>query len=157
MAEVKFEMGMIGLGVMGRNLVLNMADHGFSVAGFDLDQKKVDELNAAKENRKILAVKTLKEFIDALAFPRKIMLLVPAGPPVDAVINELVPLLQKGDIIIDAGNSYFKDTDVREKKLKEQGISFLEWVFLGVKRGRDMAPASCPEVQKNLIKPCSPF
>ena len=113
----QYEIGMVGLGVMGRNLVLNMADNGFSVAGYDKDLTKVEALRKEAENRDILGASDIKEFIVLLRRPRAVMMLVPAGAPVDSVIKDLLPHLQTGDLIIDGGNSYFKDTDVRARNL----------------------------------------
>lgn len=118
------EIGMVGLGVMGRNLLLNMSDHGFSVAGFDKDLSKVDALHQEAKGGKIKGAKSAREFIALLKKPRAVMLLVPAGPPVDAVIEELAPLLERGDILIDAGNSYFKDSDVRGEGWRRRGFNF---------------------------------
>jgi len=113
MAKQKYEIGMAGLGVMGRNLVLNAADHGFSVSGYDIDFSNVQELQTEAKSRTIHATKSLKEFISVLSTPRIIRMLVPAGRVVDHVIRDLIHLLESGDLIIDAGNSHFKDTDVR--------------------------------------------
>src|SRR5664280_1162867 len=96
----QYEIGMIGLGVMGRNLLLNMADHGFSVAGYDKDPTKVEAMRKEAEKRDIRCTANLKEFISSMSFPRTIILLVPAGAPVDSVIKELSPHLQKDDLII---------------------------------------------------------
>ena len=103
---------MVGLGVMGRNLVLNMADHGYAVAGYDKDAAKV-EASAAGSNRTQGPRRGGYQGVSlrCSARPRAIMMLVPAGAPVDSVIKDLLPLLDRGDLIIDAGNSYFKDTD----------------------------------------------
>src|SRR5271168_3085708 len=100
----QYEIGMIGLGVMGRNFLLNMADHGFSVAGYDKDPTKVAALRQESEGRAIRGAEDVKEFIGLLRKPRAVMMLVPAGPPVDSVIGDLSPHLDKGDLIIDAGN-----------------------------------------------------
>jgi 6-phosphogluconate dehydrogenase len=101
---------------MGRNLVLNMADHGFAAAGYDKDQVKVEELCKESPERNICAAADIKEFIALLRKPRAIIMLVPAGAPVDWVIKDLLPYLEKDDLIIDAGNSYFKDTRGREPR-----------------------------------------
>ncbi|MGA2543437.1 MAG: NAD(P)-binding domain-containing protein, partial [Verrucomicrobiota bacterium] len=111
--QQRSEIGMVGLGVMGRNLVLNMADHGFSVAGYDKDQAKVEALRREAQQRDARGAADIKEFTALLRHPRAVMMLVPAGAPVDSVIKDLLPHLDKGDLIIDAGNSYFKDTDLR--------------------------------------------
>ncbi|MEJ2471814.1 MAG: NADP-dependent phosphogluconate dehydrogenase, partial [Desulfuromonadales bacterium] len=136
MAEIKATIGMIGLGVMGRNLLLNMVDHGFTVAGYDRDPEKVSALAKEGDEKWVSAQKTLGRFIACLEKPRKIMLLVPAGAPVDAVIEELLPNLEPGDLIIDGGNSYFEDTARRYRTLVDQGLSFLG---VGVSGGEDGA------------------
>ena len=108
--QQRYEISMVGLGVMGRNLVLNMADHGCAVAGYDKDQTKVEALQKESAVRNICGAANLLDFIALLRKPRAIMMLVPAGAPVDSVIKDLLPHLDKGDLIIDTGNSYFKDT-----------------------------------------------
>jgi 6-phosphogluconate dehydrogenase len=125
MAKTKYEIGMVGLGVMGRNLVLNIADHGYSVSGYDKDLSKVQELQTDAGSRAIDAAQSLERFVSGLSTPRVIMMLVPAGQVVDNVIRELLPQLEKGDLIIDAGNSHFKDTDLRSKALAEKGILYI--------------------------------
>jgi 6-phosphogluconate dehydrogenase len=127
---------MVGLGVMGRNFALNLADRGFSVAGYDKDKSKVDALRGEAGKRDIRGAYGIQEFAALLRRPRAVMLLVPAGPPVDAVIAELMPSLQTGDLVIDAGNSYFKDTDARAGRLAANGIQFLG---VGVSGGEDGA------------------
>ncbi|NNM60129.1 MAG: NADP-dependent phosphogluconate dehydrogenase [Legionellales bacterium] len=138
------EIGMIGLGVMGRNLLLNMADHGFSVAGYDNDLAKVNNLRQEAQARDVHGAEDIKTLIGLLRCPRAIVLLVPAGPPVDAVIKELLPYLQTGDIIIDSGNSYFKDTDIRAHHLTEQGIQFLGVGISGGEEGARRGPSIMP-------------
>jgi 6-phosphogluconate dehydrogenase len=111
MADQGCDLGLIGLGVMGRNFALNLADHGFSAAGCDLATDKVQKLAAEKtEDLDVRAGSDLKEFVGWLRRPRAVMLLVPAGEPVDSVIEDIAPLLDKGDLIIDSGNSRFVDT-----------------------------------------------
>lgn len=127
---------MVGLGVMGRNLLLNIADHGFSVAGYDTDQAKVEALQKEGGNKGIHCTTDLGEFLEILRKPRSIILLVPAGAPVDSVINETLVHLEKNDLIIDTGNSYFKDTDLRTIRLKEKGILFMG---MGISGGEDGA------------------
>jgi 6-phosphogluconate dehydrogenase len=138
------EIGIIGLGVMGRNLLLNMADKGFTVAGFDKDPSKVKSLQDESKNHTIHDTTDIEEFIKMLKPPRSVMLLVPAGPIVDSVIEELVPLLSSGDLIIDAGNSYFKDTNIRTNKLKEKSIQFLGIGVSGGEYGARHGPSIMP-------------
>src|ERR1051326_1424824 len=117
--KAQYEIGMVGLGTMGRNLLLNMADHGLAVAGYDKDGSKINLLEAEGKGKKIKGFISITDFVESLESPRVIMLLVPAGAIVDAVISELQPLLSKGDIIIDGGNSHFTDTDERIKRLQD--------------------------------------
>ncbi len=138
------DIGMVGLGVMGRNLVLNMADHGFTVSGYDKDASKVQILNAEAGNKKVVGAKNLEEFIASLRPPRVVMMLVPAGPPVDAVIRDVLPYLQAGDLIIDGGNSHFKDTDLRRNMLAEKGIQFLGVGISGGEYGARHGPSLMP-------------
>jgi 6-phosphogluconate dehydrogenase len=130
------QFGMIGLGVMGRNFLLNVAEHGFSCVGFDLDAEKVAALNKEGAEYNVEGVNSLSDFIAALEMPRKIMLLVPAGGIVDAVIKDLLPHLAKGDLVIDGGNSHFSDTERREKDLTDKGYEFLG---VGVSGGEEGA------------------
>ncbi|PHQ81229.1 MAG: phosphogluconate dehydrogenase (NADP(+)-dependent, decarboxylating) [Coxiella sp. (in: Bacteria)] len=135
---------MVGLGVMGSNFLLNMADNGYSVAGYDTDTKKADNLRNAAEARSIHATDDIKDFIAALRTPRAIMMLVPAGAPVDSVVKDLLPHLEKGDLIIDAGNSYFKDTERRQKELEPKGIGFLGVGVSGGEEGARHGPSMMP-------------
>lgn len=136
--------GMVGLGVMGRNLLLNMADHGFSVAGYDVDKEKVESLRTEAKEHHVYAATNINEFIDLLQKPCAIMLLVPAGRAVDSVINELLPHLQAGDLIIDAGNSHFTDTDIRALDLQKKGIQFLGVGVSGGEEGARLGPSIMP-------------
>ncbi len=113
MVDDSYEMGMVGLGVMGRNLALNMVDKGFSVAGYDVDGQKVDALDRESGGHGALGTRSAKELVSALRKPRAIMMMVPAGAPVDAAIAGLLPYLEGGDILIDGGNSHFIETDGR--------------------------------------------
>ena len=113
--------GMVGLGTMGRNFLLNAAEHGISSVGYDLDETKRELLLVEGQGYPVDAASSVSELISKLAAPRNIMLLVPAGPIVDSVIKELLPYLEKDDLIIDAGNSHFTDTEIREKYLAEKG------------------------------------
>jgi 6-phosphogluconate dehydrogenase len=144
MNKEAYDIGMIGLGVMGRNLVLNMADHGNSVAGYDKDESKVTMLEKDAGDRKIYSAKELKEFIKVLKKPRAVMLLVPAGKIVDSVISELLPHLDKGDLIIDAGNSDFKDTNRRVKELEKKKILFMGMGVSGGEKGARYGPSMMP-------------
>jgi 6-phosphogluconate dehydrogenase len=147
---------MIGLGVMGRNLVLNIADHGFSVAGYDRDPAKTSALEHAAGQQVVHATVDLREFISLLHRSRAIMLLVPAGASVDSVIQELLPLLDEGDLIIDAGNSYFKDTDLRSRDLTAKGIKFLGVGVSGGEAGARHGPSIMPGGPKEAYERVRP-
>ncbi len=145
MTTKESEIGIIGLGVMGRNLVLNFADHGFAVAGYDRDKEKVDRLKEEKEARhEVSAAADIEPFVALLAQPRAVILLVPAGEPVDDVIASLTPHLAPGDLIIDAGNSYFKDTDRRRESLNQSGLHFLGMGVSGGEKGARQGPSIMP-------------
>ena len=152
MAEAQF--GMIGLGTMGRNFLLNVAEHGFSCVGYDLDDRKRQLLLEEGSQFDIASADDLKAFIASLERPRKIMLLVPAGPIVDSVINELVPLLHEGDIVIDGGNSHFPDTERRQEHLAKSKIAFLGVGVSGgeegARHGASIMAGGDPEVYEHV-------
>lgn len=157
MSEAKFDFGLIGLGVMGKNFILNVADHGFSAMGYDLDQEKVDALIAEGDSEKVSATTELSSFLNQLALPRKIMLLVPAGKPVDAVIENLKPHLTKGDIIIDGGNSFYTDTDRRFEYLAKEGIHFFGSGVSGGAKGARRGPSIMPGGDKAAYQHIKPI
>ncbi|AIL46462.1 NADP-dependent phosphogluconate dehydrogenase [Elizabethkingia anophelis] len=141
----KYNYGVIGLGVMGRNLLYNIADHNFSVAGFDLDEEKVKELHdGATSEMKVKGSTTLEDFVSALESPRKIILMVPAGKPVDAVLGNITPLLSPGDIVVDAGNSYFEDTNRRIADLAAKNLHFMGMGVSGGEKGARTGPSIMP-------------
>jgi 6-phosphogluconate dehydrogenase len=142
---VQYDFGMIGLGVMGSNLLLNMADHSFAVIGFDLKPERGQALEAAaKEGTQVKGVATLVEMVTALKTPRKVMMLVPAGKPVDDVIASLLSYLEKGDIVIDGGNSFYKDTLHRIVYLQDKGIHFMGMGVSGGELGARIGPSMMP-------------
>jgi 6-phosphogluconate dehydrogenase len=136
--------GMIGLGTMGRNLILNVADHGFEACGYDRDAAQQKRLLTEAKDKHITAVLSVTEFINALKTPRIIMLLVPAGKIVDTVIADLLSLVQKGDIIIDGGNSHFIDTERRYQQLQNSGIHFIGMGVSGGDEGARFGPSMMP-------------
>ena len=138
------ELGMVGLGVMGRNLLLNVAGHGFPVAGCDRDPDKVRALVQEGAAMDVAGCADLPALVALLRAPRAVMLLVPAGAPVDAVITELVPLLAPGDLIIDGGNSHYPDTDRRAAALAAQGLQFLGLGVSGGEEGARRGPSLMP-------------
>ncbi|HVV69334.1 MAG TPA: NADP-dependent phosphogluconate dehydrogenase [Gammaproteobacteria bacterium] len=151
------EIGMVGLGVMGRNLLLNMADHNFFVAGYDIDAEKVTSLVKESQEHNVHATGDIQAFVNSLRKPRAIILLVPAGAPVDAAIKDFVPLLQPGDLIIDAGNSYFKDTDRRAQDLKAKGIHFMGMGVSGGEAGARHGPSMMPGGPKEAYERLRPL
>jgi 6-phosphogluconate dehydrogenase len=157
METQRHEIGMIGLGVMGRNMLLNMADHGFPVAGYDKDPSKVEALQTESAGNDIHGAANIKDFIGLLRRPRAVMMLVPAGPPVDSVIGDLLPHLEKGDLIIDAGNSYFKDTNLRARNLSGDGIQFLGVGVSGGEEGARHGPSIMPGGPKEAYERVRPL
>jgi 6-phosphogluconate dehydrogenase len=149
MTDAIAEIGMVGLGVMGRNLLLNMADHGFAVAGYDKDPGAVSKLRAEAGARHVEARENVADFVAGIRKPRAVMMLVPAGPVVDSVISDLLPHLDEGDLIIDAGNSHFTDTDVRQKAMQARGLHFFGMGVsggeAGARHGPSMMPGGPPE------------
>lgn len=141
--EKLYTFGMIGLGTMGSNLLLNIVDHGFSGSGYDKDIKKVEALNALNQ-KNLTGFPVINDFVQSLKTPRAIMMLVPAGKIVDYVIADLLPLLEKGDIIIDGGNSHFTDTERRYKDLEEKGIHFIGMGISGGEEGARRGPSMMP-------------
>ncbi len=151
------EIGMVGLGVMGRNLLLNMADHDFAVAGYDKDATKVKALSEEGGERKVHSTADIAEFIGHLRRPRAVMMLVPAGPPVDSVIKDLLPHLDQGDLIIDGGNSHFTDTDTRARSLAARGIQFLGVGVSGGEEGARHGPSIMPGGTKEAYERVRPI
>ncbi len=141
----KADIGLIGLAVMGQNLVLNMADHGFKVAVYNRSVQKVDDFiaNEAKD-KSIIGTKDIIELCDSLSSPRKIMLMVKAGEVVDSFIELLLPHLDKGDVIIDGGNSLYTDTQRRTTECEEKGILFLGVGVSGGEEGARFGPSIMP-------------
>ncbi len=174
MAEKKYDIGLMGLAVMGQNLVLNMVDHGFDVAVFNRTTSKVDDFLATEESKSkgdhLTGAHSLAELVSKLKSPRTIMLMIqskdavpapeialyPNNAAVDAVIAELLPLLDKGDIIIDGGNTQFKDTERRTKYLQQHGIRFIGTGVSGgeegARRGPSLMPGGDPEAWP-FVKP----
>ncbi len=139
------ELGLIGLAVMGQNLVLNMADHGYRVAVFNRTTNKVDEfINGSAKGMTIIGTHTIEELVESLAKPRKVMLMVKAGEVVDGFIEMLVPLLEAGDVIIDGGNSHYPDSIRRTAYLKEKGLRFIGTGVSGGEEGARFGPSIMP-------------
>jgi 6-phosphogluconate dehydrogenase len=138
------QFGIIGLGVMGQNLALNVEDHGRAVAVWNLEPEKVDHFVAANPGRKIIGTKALPEFVAALEKPRRILMMIKAGNPVDEMLQKLAPLLSSGDIVIDGGNSFFKDTQRREADWRAKGLNFFGMGVSGGEEGARYGPSLMP-------------
>jgi len=139
------DIGLIGLAVMGENLILNMESKGFTVSCYNRTVSKVDDfINGRGKGKNIIGCHSIEEFISSLARPRKIMLMVKAGKPVDEFIEQLVPKLEKGDIIIDGGNSHYPDTIRRTKTLSEKGLLYIGTGVSGGEEGALHGPAIMP-------------
>lgn len=156
MKEQKFDYGMIGLGTMGRNLVYNMSDHGYTVIGFDKNNSQVETLKKEAGNEKVSATSNLDEFLKALKTPKVIIMLVPAGKIVDEVINELKPFLSEDDLLMDCGNSHFTDTNKRNEQLEESAIHFMGVGIsggeLGARHGPSIMPGGPKKVYERVAK-----
>ncbi len=149
----KQDFGMIGLGVMGQNFALNVERNGFGVTVFDINADAVRKYVAEKGSGKnVVAAFSLEELVANLERPRRIMLLVPAGKPVDAVIQQLIPLLDRDDLIIDGGNSYFLDTERRATELQERGLNFFGMGVSGGEEGALWGPSLMPGGSKGAYK-----
>ncbi len=139
------DIGLIGLGVMGENLALNMESKGFSVAVFNRTTEVTEKFATGRaQGKNIQPTRTMEEFVAALKKPRIAMMMVKAGPPVDAVINQVAPLLEKGAVLIDGGNSLFTDTERREKELEPRGIHFVGMGVSGGEEGALKGPSLMP-------------
>jgi 6-phosphogluconate dehydrogenase len=138
------QFGMIGLAVMGSNLALNIEEHGFSVAVWNFEPERVDSFLADNAGKKFIGTKTLEELVAALERPRRIMMMIKAGAPVDMTLDKLAPLLEPGDIVIDGGNSWFKDTQERTKRVESNGIHFVGSGVSGGEEGARFGPSLMP-------------
>ena len=140
----KSDFGLIGLAVMGQNLVLNVESRGFQVSVYNRTTSVTDEFIAENPGKNLVGSKTLEEFVQSLETPRKIQIMVKAGGPVDAVIESLIPLLDPDDIIIDGGNTLYTDTERREKYLSEKGFRFIGAGVSGGEEGALKGPSIMP-------------
>lgn len=153
----KSDIGLIGLAVMGENLVLNMASKGFQVTAYARRQSVVDNfLNGRAKGKSIIGTSSLEELVNSLSKPRKIMLMIKSGDPVDSTIEQLLPLLDKGDLIIDGGNSHYPDSIRRTKYLESKGLLFIGTGVSGGEEGALLGPSIMPGGSKEawpLVKP----
>jgi len=152
MEKQKYDYGMIGLGTMGRNLVFNMNDQGYSVIGFDKNKEQVATLTKEAGDKKVFATLHLDEFVNALKVPRVIIMLVPAGKVVDEVIAELKPFLSENDLLMDCGNSHFTDTNKRNEELAKSTIHFMGVGISGGELGARYGPSIMPGGPKNVYE-----
>ncbi|TAF05769.1 MAG: NADP-dependent phosphogluconate dehydrogenase [Nostocales cyanobacterium] len=150
--------GVIGLAVMGENIALNVERNGFPIAVYNRSREKTDAFMAQRAGgRNVVAAFTLEEFVAALERPRKILVMVQAGKPVDAVIQQLKPLLQEGDIIIDGGNSWFEDTERRTQELEPTGLRYIGMGVSGGEEGALNGPSLMPGGTKSSYEYLSPI
>ena len=140
----KQQFGIVGLGVMGENLALNIESRGFSVVGYDADPAKVNSFSKRTTGRKIVAAESMADFLAALEIPRRILMMVPAGKAVDAVIADLSASLTPGDVLIDGGNTYFADTERRMKAMEDKGILYIGTGVSGGEEGALRGPSIMP-------------
>jgi 6-phosphogluconate dehydrogenase len=159
MAKELSDIGLIGLAVMGQNLALNIADHGFKISVYNRTTEKTDKFVSENPNTPggLVGSKTLEEFVKSIAKPRKIVILVQAGKGTDAVIDSLIPLLDSNDIIIDGGNALWTDTIRREKNLREKGLRFIGSGVSGGEEGARFGPSLMPGGEFNAWKELKPI
>ena len=155
---MKYKIGIVGLGVMGHNLALNMERNGFPVAGYDLDPQKTQAfLDGPAAGKQIIGVQTPAELMNVLEKPRRVLMMVPAGAAVDSAIAHLTPHLEPGDILIDGGNSHFLDTERRSKALEEQGFNFIGTGVSGGEEGALWGPSIMPGGQFDAWQALQPI
>lgn len=151
------QIGIIGLAVMGRSLALNMADHGFKVGGYNRSREVTETLIREHPHENLIPFYDLKELVDSQERPRKFLIMVKAGKPVDMVIDQLLPLLDEGDMILDGGNSFFEDTRRQEKELKEKGIYYFGTGVSGGEMGARFGPSIMPGGDKKAYEHIAPI
>src|SRR5215469_7324134 len=145
MTATSADIGLVGLAVMGENLVLNMESHGFTVAVYNRTLARVEDFLAGRASGKhIIGCRSVKELVAALKRPRKVMMMVKAGPAVDQVIAEVAPLLEPGDILIDGGNTHYPDTTRRQRALRERGLLYIGTGVSGGEEGALRGPSIMP-------------
>lgn len=144
----KQQIGVVGMAVMGRNLALNIESRGYSVSIFNRSGDKTDEVIAENPGKNLVPHYSVEEFVDSLEKPRRILLMVKAGEATDKTIASLTPRLDKGDILIDGGNTYYKDTIRRNRELSEQGFNFIGTGVSGGEEGALKGPSIMPGGQK---------
>ncbi|WP_294910223.1 NADP-dependent phosphogluconate dehydrogenase [uncultured Gilliamella sp.] len=153
----KQQIGVIGMAVMGRNLALNIESRGFSVSIYNRSRDKTEEVIAEHSDKRLVPYYSIENFVNSLEKPRRILIMVQAGKGTDAVIDELRPLLDKGDIIIDGGNAYFEDTIRRNKMLSDEGFNFIGTGVSGGEEGALKGPSIMPGGQKEAYELVAPI
>ncbi|KER01132.1 NADP-dependent phosphogluconate dehydrogenase [Photorhabdus temperata] len=153
----KQQIGVVGMAVMGRNLALNIESRGYSVSIFNRSSDKTDEVIAENPGKKLVPSYTIEEFVDSLEKPRRILLMVKAGEATDKTIASLTPHLDKGDILIDGGNTYFQDTIRRNRELSAQGFNFIGTGVSGGEEGALKGPSIMPGGQKEAYELVAPI
>mgnify|MGYP001499102813 CR=1 FL=1 len=151
------QIGVMGLAVMGKNLAFNIESKGYSVAVYNRSRSKTDDMMKEAEGKNIVPAYTIEEFVQLLERPRKILLMVKAGEATDATINQVLPYLEEGDILIDGGNAFFKDTQRRNKELSEKGIHFIGAGVSGGEEGALHGPSIMPGGQKEAYELVAPI
>ena len=151
------DIGVVGMAVMGSNLALNMADHGYDVSVYNYTPGLTEQFLQERPHEKITGYFELKDFLASLKRPRKVMLMIMAGAPVDSMLDQLLPLLDTGDIIIDGGNSYFGDTRRRYDRCREDGIHFYGMGISGGETGARRGPAIMPGGNKETYPEIQPI
>jgi 6-phosphogluconate dehydrogenase len=146
------QFGVIGLGVMGRNLALNIEDHGQSVAVWNLEPEWVERFVSANEGKQIMGSTDLARFVQSLERPRRMLMMIKAGDPVDQMLERIAPLLEQGDILIDGGNSFFKDTQRREAAMRARGLNFFGMGVSGGEEGARHGPSLMPGGDKDAYQ-----
>jgi 6-phosphogluconate dehydrogenase len=153
----KQQIGVIGLAVMGKNLALNIESNGFSVALYNRSAEKTKELLEETPGKNFVGTYSIEDFVQALETPRRILIMVKAGKPTDDTINQLVPYLEKGDILIDGGNAHFPDTQRRNKELEAQGFRYIGAGVSGGEEGALKGPAIMPGGQRDAYELVEPI
>ncbi|MDF2903535.1 MAG: 6-phosphogluconate dehydrogenase, partial [Bacillus sp. (in: firmicutes)] len=153
----KQQIGVIGLAVMGKNLAMNIESRGYTVSVYNRSREKTDEMLAEVAGKNIVGTYSPEEFVQSLEKPRKILLMVKAGAATDATIEQLKPLLDKGDIVIDGGNTFFVDTQRRNKELSALGIHFIGTGVSGGEEGALRGPSIMPGGQKEAHELVAPI
>ncbi|MCP3738573.1 NADP-dependent phosphogluconate dehydrogenase [Rossellomorea sp. BNER] len=151
------QIGVIGLAVMGKNLAWNIESRGYSVSVYNRSREKTDEMLNESKGKNVVGTYTIEEFVQSLEKPRKILLMVKAGNPTDATIEQLKPYLDKGDILIDGGNTFFEDTRRRNQELSELGIHFIGTGVSGGEEGALTGPSIMPGGQKEAYELVAPI